>query len=241
MRRETKRIGRVLSVLLLPTLLVACPAPPTPATLLYFAEHEQAGDEPFRTRMIVTAGFVRMDGGANSRDFLLFDRANGTIYSVSSEDRQILVMPPRPVEIKPPAKFTHRVVTDTAAFPSVGGRKVTHYELLTNAKRCYDLYAAEGLLPEVVAALRQYREALAGQQAATLAVIPPEFQSPCDLANNVFLPSRYLDYGFPVRAKDMTGRTNELVDYKLNFRATAAMLRLPSDYKRLTLDDLRKK
>lgn len=230
-----------MPTLLLLAGLVACSELTTPATVIYFVEHEPASGEPFRTRMIVTAGFVRMDGGANSQDFLLFDRANGTIYSVSSEDRQILVMPPRPVAIKPPAKFTQRVVTDTAVFPSVGGRKVTHYELLTNEKRCYDLYAAAGLLPDVVAALRQYREALAGQQAVTLAVTPPEFQSPCDLANNIFLPSRYLDYGFPVRAKDMTGRTNELMDYKPNFRATAAMLRLPSDYKRLTLEDLRKK
>lgn len=222
------------------TALVSCSKPTTPAAVLYFVEQEP-GVEPYRTRMIVTAGFLRMDDGQGSQDFLLFDRADGSIYSVSGAEKQILVIRPRPVELKPPAKFTHRVVTDTATFPAIEGRKVTHYELLTNAQRCYDLYAAEGLLPGVLVALREYRLILAGQQALTAAMTPPEMQSPCDLANNVFLPTRHLEHGFPVRLTDMTGRTMELVDYKTDFRATADMLRLPAKYTRLTLEELRGK
>jgi hypothetical protein len=222
------------------TALVSCSKPTTPAAVLYFVEQEP-GVEPYRTRMIVTAGFLRMDDGQGSQDFLLFDRADGSIYSVSGAEKQILVIRPRPVELKPPAKFTHRVVTDTAAFPAIEGRKVTHYELLTNDQRCYDLYAAEGLLPGALVALREYRLILAGQQALTAAMTPPEMQSPCDLANNVFLPTRHLEHGFPVRLTDMTGRTMELVDYKTDFRATADMLRLPAEFKRLTLEELRGK
>ena len=218
--------------------LAACSAPSTPATLLYFVDKDQGG-EPYRTRMIITAGFVRMDGGAtDAEDFLLFDRADGTIYSVSSGDRQILVIRPRPVELKPPVPFTHRVVPDSAAYPSVGGHKVVHYELLTNNQRCYDLYAAAGLLPDAVLALRQFREALAGEQAATAAAVPP-MQSVCDLANNVFLPARQLAYGFPVRTVDMTGKSSELVDYKTDFRATADLLKLPEGYHRRTIEELR--
>jgi hypothetical protein len=222
------------------TALVSCTEPSTPAAVLYFVEHEP-GSEPYRTRMIVTAGFLRMDDGQDSQDFLLFDRADGSIYSVNSADKQVLVIRPRPAELKPPAKFTHRVMTDTAAFPAVEGRKVTHYELLTNEMRCYDLYAADGLLPGAVVALREYRLILAGQQALTAAATPPEMQSACDLANNVFLPVRHLEYGFPVRLVDMTGRSTELVDYKTDFRVTADLLRLPAEYKRLTLEELRAK
>lgn len=229
-----------LVVCCLLTVLLACSEPTTPAAVLYFVEHEPGG-EPYRTRMIVTAGFLRMDGGQDSQDFLLFDRADGSIYSVSSADKQVLVIRPRPVELKPPEKFTHRVAADTTTFPAVDGHKLTHYELLTNDKRCYDLYAAEGLLPGAIVALREYRLILSGQQALTAAVTPPEMQSACDLANNVFLPVRHLEHGFPVRLADMTGRTMELVDYKTDFRATAAMLRLPADYKRLTIDKRREK
>jgi hypothetical protein len=223
---------------LLSALGVSCATAPPATTVVYFSDHEPGG-EPYRTRMIVSADFLRMDDGDGSRDFLLFDRADGTIYSVSSEDRQILVMPRRPVDVRPPEKFTQEVVTDAASFPAVDGRKVTHYELLTNRRRCYDLYAADGLLPDVVLALRQYRESLAGQQAATLAVTPPEFQSPCDVANNVFLPARHLEHGFPVRLVDMTGRTTQLLDYQTGFHAAAGLFRLPAEYQRRTLNELR--
>ncbi len=219
--------------------LFACSAPTTPATVLYFVEHEP-GAEPYRTRMIVTAGFLRMDGGADDADFLLFDRADGTIYSVTGGDRQILVIPPRPMDAKPPTTLKNEVVADSAAFPAVGTYKVSHFELRTNGKRCYELYAAVDLMPEVVAALRQYRTVLAGQQAKTLPFTPAEMQSPCGLANNIFSPARHLEHGFPVRLVDMTGRTIELVDYNTEFRATAAMLRLPGDYRRLSIDALRK-
>ena len=234
----TRSYCLLVSLLLLTP--VSCSEPTTPAAELYFVEHEP-GAVTNRTRTIITAGFVRMDDGTDSADFLLFDRADGTIYSVSSSDRQILVIRPRPMDAKPPANMTHRVVSDSIAYPDVGDYKVRHYELLTNGKRCYDLYAAAELMPQAVAALRQYREVLAGQQAKTLPMMPPEMKSACDLANNVFLPARHLAYGFPVRLVDMTGKTIELVDYNTEFRATAAMLRLPADHKRLTIEDLEKK
>jgi hypothetical protein len=96
-------------------------------------------------------------------------------------------------------------------------------------------------MPEAVLALRQYREVLAGQQAKTLALAPPGTLPACDMANNIFLPARHLEHGFPVRLVDMTGKTVELVDYNAEFRATAAMLRLPADYQRLTIEELRGK
>jgi hypothetical protein len=234
-----RRAVWLLAILLLP-LLASCSEPTTPAAVLYFIEHEP-GAEPYRTRMVVTAGFLRMDGGADDPDFLLFDRADGTIYSVSGAERQILVIRPRPMDARPPAEFRHQVVRDDAAFPAVGGHKVSHYELLTNGRRCYDLYAASDLLPEALLALRQYREVLAGQQAKTLPLAPPGALPDCDLANNVFMPARHLEHGFPVRLTDMTGKTVELVDYDDEFRATAVMLKLPADYKRLTIDELREK
>lgn len=234
-----RRVACLFACLLLP-LLASCSEPTTPAAVLYFVEHEP-GAEPYRTRMVVTAGFLRMDGGPDELDFLLFDRADGTIYSVSGAERQILVIRPRPVDARPPADFRHQVVRDSAAFPAVGAHKVVHYELLTNGKRCYDLYAAAELLPEAVLALRQYRGVLAGQQAKILPSALPITLSACDMANNIFLPARHLEHGFPVRLTDMTGKTVELVDYNAEFRATAAMLRLPADYKRLTIEELRMK
>lgn len=63
--------------------------------------------------------------------------------------------------------------------------------------------------------MREFYETLAREQALSLAFIPEEFQSPCELANNVFAPARHLAHGFPIRYVDMNGRTRELADYKI--------------------------
>ena len=218
--------------------LVSCSQLTAPGTLLYFVEREPGG-EPYRTRMIVTVGFLRIDGGAGSEDFLLFDRADGTIYNVLSADKQILVIGHR-LMVPTPPDLKSKVVPDDQQVPGVGGHKVRHYKLLTNEKPCYDLYAAEGLLTDAVLALREYREALAGEQAVTVSSFPKGTQSPCDLANNVYLPARHLAHGFPVRYTDMSGRTSELMDYA-DYRAEAAVFQLPKNYRRMMIEDLRGK
>ncbi|MBI3547389.1 MAG: hypothetical protein HY081_12480 [Gammaproteobacteria bacterium] len=212
------------------------------ATMLDLVEHER-GDEAYHTRIIVTAGFMRMDSGKDNDGFLLFDRKDKTTYSINDIDKQILVIRSLPVKIKPPTRFKHQALKDAAvpALPAVGGFEVLHYQLLTNKERCYELYAAPGLLPDVVLALREYYVSLAGQHAATTAFMPRELQSDCDLANNIFLPARQLAHGFPVRLTDAAGKTTELVNYDVNFLAKPELLQLPASYKRLVLDDLQKK
>ncbi|MBI3574571.1 MAG: hypothetical protein HY083_02790 [Gammaproteobacteria bacterium] len=208
------------------------------ATALYYAEQDQGG-EAYRTRIIVTSRWLRIDEGHESRDFLLFDRREKTLHSVNAMDSRILVMPLKTVGIASPTKLEHRVERDTDTFPAVGGKKVAHYTLLTNRKPCYDLFAAEGMLPEAVQALREYRETLAGQQVAVLSAMPKELQTPCDLANNIFAPTRYLDYGLPVRLTETGARTSELVDFQTDFNAVPGLFELPASFRRLTLEDMR--
>ena len=208
------------------------------ATALYYAEQEPGG-EPYRTRMIVTARWLRMDDGGETKDFLLFDRREKTLYSVSTADARILVIAPKPVGIAAPVALAHTLEPDAEAYPAVGGKKVTRYRLLTNQKPCYDLVAAEGMLPEAVQALREYRQTLAGQQAAMLAGMPKELQTPCDLANNVFAPVRYLDFGLPIRLDETGVRTSELVDYKADFEAGPALFDLPASYRRIAIEAMR--
>lgn len=236
-------------------LLVGCatekatPAPATSgaeATAIYFVEHEPDG-EPARTRMIVTPKYLRIDGGdAGGTNFLLYDRAARTIYNVSADDRLILVLPPQSVAPHT-GRLQHRIEREATEVPAVDGKKVRHYRLLTNDEVCYDLYAADGLLPQAVTALREYRESLAGEHARALAFTPQEMQTPCDVANNVYLPARHLAHGFPVRAEERTGRlsgqvrTIELVDYQVGFAAEPSLFQLPSDYRRMTLQEFRER
>lgn len=231
-------------------LLAGCATKgPTPAasgaTAIYFAEHEP-DEEPTRTRMIVTPQYVRIDGDDAGANFLLYDRAARTIYNVSADDRLILILPPQAVA-PDTGGLQHRIEREATEVPAVGGKKVRRYRLLTNDQLCYDLYAADGLLPEVVTALREYRQSLAGEHARALAFTPKEMQTPCDVANNVYLPARHLAHGFPVRTEERTGRlsgqvrTTELVDYQVGFAAAPALFQLPADYRRMTLQEFRER
>lgn len=218
-------------------LLGAC-ADAGKATALYYNERDEGG-EPFRTRMIVTAQWLRIDEGEGGKDFLLYDRREKTIYSVNAADSRILVLPKRAVDVASPMKLEHGMERGAEALPAVGGKAVTHYRLSTNRNPCYEVFAADGLMPEAVQALREYRTALAGQQAPALASMPKELQTPCDLANNIFAPVRYLDYGLPVRLTETGVRTSELVDYSADFKADGTLFELPANYRRTTIEEMR--
>lgn len=216
----------------------AAPRAVVPATVLYFVEREP-GVEPYRTRLIVTADYLRIDDGSAPGDFLLYDRRSRVISSVVNADTRILVIPPKPVTIASPIELRHEVERDPARFPEIGGHPVKHYRLLTNGQLCYDLYAAEGLLPEATQALAEYRQALAGQQALIVPLAPAAQRDPCDLANHVFLPARHLAHGLPIRYTDMTGRTSELVDFKTGFEVDRGLFELPASFRRITIEELR--
>lgn len=236
----------VASMLLGVWLLGGCAtSPPAGATAIYLIEREP-DDEPTRTRMIVTSQYLRIDGGQVASNFLLYDRAARTIYNVSVDDKLVLVIPPQ--AIAPAGRaFAHQIERESADVPAVGGKTVRHYRLLTDSELCYDLYAADGLLPEAVTALREYRQSLAGEHAQALIYTPQELQTPCDLANNVYLPARHLAHGFPIRLEERTGRfrgevrTTELADYEEGFVADAALFQLPAGYRQMTIQELRER
>ena len=130
---------------------------------------------------------------------------------------------------------------------AIGGRSVVHYSLLTNGRLCYDLYAADGLLPDAVAALREYREALAGEQRSAIGFTPNAAKTPCDLANHVYAPARHLTYGFPVRLVEpdprdpKRRRITELTDYRTDVEMAPALFQLPESFRRMTLRELQRR
>jgi len=210
---------------------------PVKVTALYFMEQER-GTESSRTRMLVTSDFLRIDDNADGNNFLLFNRRDGAIYTSTEATSRILVIKPKKVERAPPFPLNHRVERDKTELPPVAGKKVTHYRLLTNDQLCYELSAAEGLLPQALQAMREYREALAGEQARSLDWTPKEMLSPCGIANNIFVPVRHLVHGFPIQIQEMTGRSRALVDYKIDFEVDRKLFELPSSYSRMELDEM---
>lgn len=215
----------------------------TPAadTLLHFTEQD-AGSEPYATRMLVSQDYLRIDDGrppaGEDSGFVLLDRKARTVYSVSPGDKTILVIKPLPITLPRPASFELSVRRDTRSLPPVGGKTVFHYVLQAEQTPCMEVYAAAGLLPHVVTALREYHEILAGEQAQSEMHVLSSERSLCDQADYVFAPARYLDHGFPVRQVSRNGHARQLVDYKVNTMLEEGWHTLPKDYRRYSIADM---
>ncbi len=231
----------VLMGLIPVSLLVGCsdklPQPQT-ATIIYFTEQE-TGTEPYRTRMLVTPNYLRIDDGVDDDGFVLFDRRQQTIYSANPDNRRTLVIKMQPVNYRPSFALRHRISRDKETYPKVSDRPVSHYRLFTNDKKCQEVFAAQGLLPDAVAAMREYYQVLATEHAQLARNTPPDLQNACDLASNVVLPTRYLQFGFPVMLIDSNGRVRQLQDYKTKQPVAPALFTLPAGYLLFTTQSLR--
>ena len=103
---------------------------------------------------------------------------------------------------------------------------------------CVHAVVVPGLLEPLRELLRAYRQLLAGEQAAALAMIPAELQSPCDLAHNVYAADHYLAKGWPLFLREPDGRFSELVDFDAAFVADPALFSLPAGYTRSAVGGL---
>lgn len=214
----------------------ACVTPRATEILLHFTEQDREG-RVLDTHLRVNPEYLRMDNGADD-GFILLDRKARIIYSVSATDQIILVLKPLPLTLARPPVFEHSVERDAAVWPAVAGRPVVHYRLLINGKTCGEVYAAAGLLPDVVTALREYHSIMAGEQARTQARMPESAGSLCDLAEWVYAPARHLDQGFPVRQVSYDGRVRQLVDFKTVLPSGDHWYSLPRDYRRYSISDI---
>ncbi|KPK12772.1 MAG: hypothetical protein AMJ68_00825 [Acidithiobacillales bacterium SG8_45] len=208
------------------------------ATIVYFDEQE-GSNEPYRTRMIVTSAYIRFDDNDDKGDFVLYDRKQRVIYSTNSMDKRTLVIRWTDTKVAMPEKISNRDEKLNESVPSVGGHVVRHYRLHTNDSLCYDLYAADGLLPDAVSAMTEFAQTLGVEHAAFLKAAPQLGGSPCDAMNNVYRPARYLKFGFPVHARDYLGRSRQLVDYQAGQKVSAELFELPKEFHQFTTEEIR--
>lgn len=236
---QTGSVFTVLTLVLLAVLLVAgCTKAPGEngdqfsVTVLNYQE-EEAGVQPYPLRMIVNAGFLRFDDGFDASDFMLMERDTQTVYSVSHEDRTILVLSGYPAADELPAGIELSEVREVdAAAPEVAGRQPVYIRFLANGTVCYHAVVVPGLLQQASAALAEYATVLGNRQFSDMASVPADMQSPCFLSRHVYTPARHLQEGLPVSEWDETGYRRTLVDYRENAMVDADLFELPEDYER---------
>jgi len=222
---------------------VAFTAPVQAATvastmLLYKAHEPGVGDYP--SRIIVTDKYVRMDDGQDDGDYLVFDRSRRLISSVTHDDKTVFEIPPRELKQEPPMELKRRAeeVQMKGSVPAVSGKQPHQHQLFVNDKLCYNIVVVPGLLSDTVAALRDFRQVLAGEHAKTLPRIPADMQEPCDLALNTFHADWQLKFGLPIQEWDESGKGQVLVDFKKGFAVDEALFSLPEGYQHYNTDNL---
>ncbi len=207
-------------------------------TLLIFSERE-AGSESFTTRIFVNSEYMHMSDSLSPADFVLFNRAERTIYNVTRDEKSILVIRDKPHNVKPPIDINYKEESQpSSAIPRINGRQATHYQYKANGKRCYDAVVLGGdFMPDVLAALREFRQVLANEHASSVNNEPKEMMDACDMAVNVFFATKHMDHGIPIREWNTRGYQRFLKDYRENLAAPDSTFVLPKDYQQYTMSD----
>jgi len=208
-------------------------------TLLIFSEREP-GSESYTSRVFVSKKYMHISDSYAPADFILFNRENKTIYNVTQEDKLIFVIHNKPQHIESPIKINLREESEpSAAIPKVAGRQARHYRLFVNGKRCYDsVVLGEDFLPDVLAAMREFRLVLANEHATTVNAIPKDMLDACDLSINVFNPIKHMEHGLPIREWDTRGYQRFLKDYREGVTEPASVFELPKDFQQYTAKDV---
>ncbi len=225
-----KEILVLLLVLLLP---LEAMAGMQVAWLMY--QEREPGVDPYPVRILVSERFVRIDDGYAASDFVLFDRRARTVFSVSREEKSMLVIQDSVFDRQSGAPDIEISVTQPKGAPKIAGRQVKEVEMRAGGDLCLSASVVPGLLPDVSQALAEYQEVLAARQFRDLDKTPPELRTPCFLANYVYGNERHLQQGLPIREAITGGRMRVLMDYRARRDVEETLFELPEGYRRLEL------
>ncbi|MES9968798.1 MAG: hypothetical protein ABW092_02115 [Candidatus Thiodiazotropha sp.] len=200
------------------------------AGLLKFAVQEANGNQVTR-RLLVTPKMLRIEQLGQDKGYILYDREAMTIYSVTPEERSILVIQPQPESVQPPQGMRLKVER-LADFdgPAIGGNKPQHWRLIVNDTTCRNVILVPGLMLDALKAYGDYLALLANQHYLSLGAIPDEYRDSCDDAIHVFAPDLLLKKGLPIRVWDQLGNRERLLDYASRYQVSSSLFQLPADY-----------
>ncbi len=210
-------------------LNVAAEVALVPATLLLWQEQE-TGIDPYPSRMLVTEHFIRSDDGQDDGNFILFDRLSRKIYSVSHEQRTILVIEAEKMSDTSGAPPIKELLQPDPEAPKIDGRPVSHFQLYSGDQECLQATVVPSLMPGVVAAMRDMQAVLAARQYRDLDKTPEDYRTPCYLANYIYAIDWHLQAGFPIMEVRQDGWQRALLDYRSAHSVAPELFILPKGY-----------
>ncbi len=198
-------------------------------------EEQEAGTDLYPVRVLVSPGFLRLDDGYAESDFVLLDRREKTIFSISHEGQSIMVIENSPNDTVLPTDIDLTVNrTPDKEAPMIAGNQPEHLQYLANGKTCFQSVTVSGVLETAVAAMTEYAELLADRQLNNMQAVPLNMQTPCFLSRYAYAPAWHLQYGLPLQEWDSSGYTKSLVDFSDDEVMPLTLFELPDGYARFS-------
>ena len=198
-------------------------------------EEQEAGTDLYPVRVLVSPDFLRLDDGYAESDFVLLDRREKTIFSISHEGQSIMVIENSPNDAVLPTDIDLTVNrTPDKEAPMIAGNQPEHLQYLANGKTCFQSVTVSGVLETAVAAMTEYAELLADRQLNNMQAVPLNMQTPCFLSRYAYAPAWHLQYGLPLQEWDSSGYTKSLVDFSDDEVMPLTLFELPDGYARFS-------
>ncbi|MES9827105.1 MAG: hypothetical protein ABW201_02430 [Candidatus Thiodiazotropha sp.] len=200
--------------------------------LLLYAARNANGDV-VTNRLLITPKMLRIEQEKGVDGYILYDREADVIYSVTPEERSILVIQPQSGSVRIPHDMRLKIerLVDFDG-PEIGDSKPQHWQLIVNNDICRNVILAPGLMTEALRVYQDYLTLLANRHYLSLNAIPAEYRDPCEDAIHVFAPTLLLQKGLPVRAWDRMGNQQRLLNFSNQHRVDSSLFRLPAEYNR---------
>lgn len=202
------------------------------STVVIYQDVEK-GIEPYITRFIINKEFMRIDDGKPNTGYVLLNRKKDIIYSVSLENESILLIAKKLLKLKKPADLSPQVlIHKNPSKLKLEGKQAHEFEVQVGGKHCRSNIVVNGVLPEFVAALKQYRSILANQHAQNLFKTPVNMRDKCFMSYDIYHHGLHTSRGLVLRSWDNKGKQSMLRDYKRNQTVSEQLFTLPKKYSR---------
>jgi hypothetical protein len=223
--------------------LTACnragePAPGIMDVSLLLYDEQEPGTDVYPVRILASDEYLRLDDNYDDSDFVLLERHSGTIFSVSHEEKSILVIDNYPTDQQMPSTIVLTEVSEEdSGAPLIAGRHPIHVLYKANEAVCYEAMVVPDLMGQVTGAMIEYVEILGRRQLNSLRTVPGAMQTPCFLSRYGYAPARHLVDGLPVQEWDATGYRRTLTNFKDQESVSTGLFELPDGYERYRIDN----
>lgn len=190
---------------------------------------DQEPEQPaYVSRVLVLGERMRMDYGRDEEDFILFDRQAGMVWLVAHGERRLTGIPAQPMaQVAKLSTWPRDWKLDQTRQAS-GGNAL--FQARVNEQLCVE-YKTAPILKKEARLLRDFRRALAANQAASWNGTPEPLRQPCSLLLDVRQAGMEYQQGLPLAIRYWDGRGRVYQRHETR-AAEPALFALPDGYAR---------